>query len=230
MPEGMSIEVAHHLSEHEGKSEPDEHRPRLHRVLEIIEVALLAVVAIATAWSGYQAARFDGKQSLQYGESSRLRFEADAASTRGGQELAADSAGFNTWQQAQADGQTALMGRIERRFTPDYRAAFDAWLQTDPLNDPTAPPGPGYMPGFSNPNMDKAAELNAEASSLFDEGTEARETGEKYVRDTVLFASVLFLVAMAQRQRSHGARVATNTIALGLLAFVMFSILTLPRG
>ncbi len=77
--------------------------------------------------------------------------------------------------------------------------------------------------------MEKAAQLNTEASRQFDEGTVARETGEKYVRDTVLFASVLFLVAMAQRQKSHGARVAANTIAAGLLVFVMFSVLTLPR-
>ena len=226
----MSIEVAHHLSEEEGSVERDGQRARLHRVLEIVEVTVLAVVAIATAWSGYQAAQFDGQQSILYGESSRLRFEADAASTRGGQEVAADSAGFNTWQQAQADGQTALMDRIVRRFTPDYRKAFDAWLRTDPLNDPKAPPGPGYMPGFSNPNMDKAAALNAEASDRFEKGTKARETGEKYVRDTVLFASVLFLVAMAQRQKTHGARVMTNTIALGLLIFVMFSLLTIPRA
>ncbi len=228
----MNIEVAHHLSEHEASGTDtdllDDRRARWHRLLEIVEVSLLAVVAIATAWSGYQAARFDGEQSRLYGESSRLRFEAESASTLGGQQLAADSAGFNTWQQAQADGQTALMDKIVRRFTPDYRKAFDAWLLTD-QNNADAPPGPGYMPGFTNPNTDKATALNAEASSHFDQGTEARQTGEKYVRDTVIFASVLFLVAMAQRQKSHGARVAANIIALGLLTFVLFSLVTLPR-
>ena len=230
MPEGMNVEIAHHLSEHDESGERELHRARLHHIVEIVEVSLLAVVAVATAWSGYQAARFDGQQTLLYGQSSRLRFEAEAASTLGGQEVAADSAGFNTWQQAQAAGQTALMAEIARRFTPDYHKAFEAWLGTDPLHNPNSPPGPGYMPGFSNQNMEKAAHLNAQASAHFDEGTAARETGEKYVRDTVLFASVLFLVAMAQRQRSHGARVAANVIAIALLMFVMYSVIILPRA
>jgi hypothetical protein len=48
----------------------------------------------------------------------------------------------------------------------------------------------------------EADRLNAEASRMFDEGTAARETADKYVRDTVLFASVLFLVAIANGSRS----------------------------
>ena len=85
------------------------------------------------------------------------------------------------------------------------------------------------MPGFVNPDIARAARLNDEASTRFDDGTDARETGEKYVRDAVLFASVLFLVAMAQRQRARGARIAANGIAIALLIFVMVSVVTLPR-
>jgi hypothetical protein len=226
VPEGMSVEIAHKLTEHD---EGGQRHERWHQLLEIVEVTLLAVVAVATAWSGLQASRWDGRQALRYGQSSRLRFEAEAASTRGGQELVADSAGFNTWLQAHGANDTALMDEITRRFTPDYRAAFEAWLKTDPFTNPKAPAGPGYMPGFVNPNIAKAARLNAEASKTFDEGTHARETGEKYVRDTVLFASVLFLVAIAQRQRSRGARLTANLIAVALLIFTMISIVTLPR-
>jgi hypothetical protein len=222
----MNVEIAHKLSEHEASRARHE---RWHEILEIIEVTLLAVVAVATAWSGLQAARWDGRQALRYGESSRLRFEADAASTRGGQELVADSAGFTTWLQAESDGDTKLMEEIERRFTPDYRAAFDDWLETDPFTNDDAPAGPAYMPGYVNPEMEEAEHLNAEASHAFDEGTEARETGEKYVRNTVLFASVLFLVAIAQRQKGRGARVAANGIAIALLAFTVVSTVSLPR-
>ena len=64
------------------------------------------------------------------------------------------------------------MAEIVRRFTPDYRKAFDAWLATDPLHNPKAPPGPGYMPGYSNPNVEEASKLNAQASAHFDEGTD----------------------------------------------------------
>ncbi len=226
MPEGMNVEIAHKLSEHE---EARERHERWHEILEIVEVSVLAVVAVATAWTGFQAAKWDGRQSVRYGESSRLRFEADAASTRAGQEIVADSGGFTAWLQAHDAGNTELMREMERRFTPDYKEAFDAWLATDPFTNASAPAGPAAMPGYVNHQMEKSEHLNDEASHAFEEGTEARETGEKYVRNTVLFASVLFLVALAQRQKARVSRMAANGIAIALLLYTVVSVVTLPR-
>src|SRR4029079_18301638 len=124
----MNVEIAHKLTEHEAARERHE---RWHELLEILEVSLLAVVAVATAWTGLQAAKWDGRQSVRYGESSRLRFEADAASTRAAQEIAPHSSAFTGWLQAESAADTKLMHELERRFTPDYRTAFDDWLKTD---------------------------------------------------------------------------------------------------
>lgn len=38
--------------------------------IEIIEALILAMVAVATAWSGYQAAQWAGKRAEQYAEAS----------------------------------------------------------------------------------------------------------------------------------------------------------------
>ena len=85
------------------------------------------------------------------------------------------------------------------------------------------------MPQYRNPDLEKAAELNTSASAAFDEGTHARETGEKYVRDTVLFAMVLFLVAIAQRMKDKTLRAGVNSLALLLAAYGVFSVVRLPR-
>jgi hypothetical protein len=50
-----------------------------HEVLEIAEAMLLAVVAITTAWSGYQSALWAGHQSELYGQASKLRVQAALA-------------------------------------------------------------------------------------------------------------------------------------------------------
>jgi hypothetical protein len=226
LPEGVNLEVAHKLSEH---AESHEHRDRWLEVFEVLEVVLLAIVAVATAWSGFEATRWDGRQSLFYGQASATRFQADAASTLGGQELLANVSIFTGWLQARSANDTQVQAVLVRRFTPDYRVAFDAWLLTDPFSNPAAPPGPSLMPQYDNPLFDQAARLNARATSIFDEGTAARETADQYVRDTVLFATVLFLVAVAQRFRVRAARIAMNVIAVGLLAFVLASVATLPR-
>jgi hypothetical protein len=226
MPEGMNVEVAHELSEPE---HPGKRHGRWHEFIEIAEVVVLAVVAVMTAWSGLQAARWDGRQSLLYGQASRDRFQADAASTLAGQQLSADASLFTALLQARAAGDAELQAVYVRRFTPEYRDAYEAWLKTDPFNNPAAPPGPGYMPSYHNPNQQAAERLNALAADTFDEGTQARENADKYVRDTVLFASVLFLVALAQRLKVVRARIALGAVALGLLTFVIVSVVQLPR-
>jgi hypothetical protein len=198
--------------------------------IEIVQVIVLALVAIATAWSGYQATQWGGRQAQLYGQASTTRFAADAASTRGGQIVVADSSMFTAWLQARAAGDRQLQAVLVRRFSPEYRTAFAAWLRTDPFTDPSAPAGPGYMPGFSQPDLERAAALNDQASALFAEGTDARETANKYVRDTVVFATVLFLIAVAQRFKERRIRIAANALALGLLAYSLISVVILPRA
>ena len=225
MPESANVEVAHNLTE---AGEGGESSRRVE-ILEIVEVLILAIVAISTAWSGYQAAQWDGRQAVLYGTASRDRFEADAASTLGGQQLAADAAMFTAWLQANQSGNTQLQAILVRRFTPDYRSAFEDWLKTSPLTNPNAPPGPGYMPQFRNPSLEQAKRLNAQASATFDRGTEARDTADQYVRNTVLLASVLFLIAIAQRLKVRAVRIGASAVGWLLLAYTLFSLITLPR-
>jgi hypothetical protein len=229
MPEGANVEIAHHLTEGGHGSNAASPPHRWHRVIEFGEVAILAIVAVATAWAGFQATEWDARQSFLYGESSRDRFEADAASSLAGQQLSADSAIFTAWLQAHSAGDTVLESEMVRRFTPDYRTAFDAWVALDPFANASAPPGPATMPEYRNPHKEKADALNADASRKFDEGTEARETGSRYVRATVLFASVLFLVALGQRFKGHSARLAVNAIAALVLVFTIVTVAGLPR-
>jgi hypothetical protein len=66
-----NIEVAQHLSERRKSSSSVG-----HEILEIIEAVLLAVVAVSTAWTGYQAALWNGHQSELYGLASRRRVQA----------------------------------------------------------------------------------------------------------------------------------------------------------
>jgi hypothetical protein len=226
MPEGTNVEATHKLNEPENTGR---HHGRWHEFVEVAEVLILAIVAVMTAWTGLQAAKWDGQQSLLYGEANRDRFAADAASTLAGQQLGADASLFTAWLQARAAGDKELQATYARRFTPEYRDAFQAWLKTDPFVNPASPPGPGYMPTYHNPNEDVAKRLNAQAADAFDQGTEARENAEKYVRDTVLFASVLFLIAVAQRFKAARGRIAIGVVAVGLLTFTVVSVLALPR-
>jgi hypothetical protein len=189
----------------------------------------LALVAVATAWSGYQASKWDGRQTLFYGRANVQLFQANTASTFGSQELAADAAIFTAWLQAHAENNAQLQSQYAARFTPDYKQAFNAWLATDPFTNPQAPSGPAQMPQYNNTYLTQANRLNNQASSTFDQGTSARDTSDKYVRYTVLLASVLFLIALAQRLTVRSARVGLNAVAFGILIYALTEVLALPR-
>src|SRR5271166_5824490 len=199
MPEsagGSNIELAHHLSEHTAPSQS-----LAHQILEIAEAIVLAVVAVTTAWSGYQAALWTGHQAELYGLASRYRVEAEGAATTANQERLYNASTVVEWLKAEANGQKRLSDLFERRFLPEFRPAFEAWKKTDPLNNPDAPPGPFFMPEYRSAKTDEAARLNEQATQAFDQGDQAREHSDKYVRVTVTLAlaTVLLLMAISQR-------------------------------
>jgi hypothetical protein len=79
MPEQMNVEIAHKLIEREQVAKENR---RWEEVIEILEVAVLALAAIATAWSGYQAAKGDGQQSVLYSDASVDRVQANRRDPR----------------------------------------------------------------------------------------------------------------------------------------------------
>jgi hypothetical protein len=225
---GANIEIAHKLNEVE-ESHGATHKSRWHEILEILEAIVLALVAIATAWSGYQAARWDGRQDELYENSTRLRVAAEAAQNRAGQEQIYDASSVAEWLKASADRDNNLVQVFERRIRPEFRPAFDAWRNTDPLHNPKSPPGPMAMPEYRNADMESSVKLNQEASAFFEEGSKARGTSDDYVHATVLLATVLLLVAISQRFRTHMVRVALAVLALVLLCLPLWRIMSLPR-
>ena len=128
MPEGMAGEVAKILTEETETHESHERQSTGYwdALLAIVEVVALSVVALTTAYAGYQAARWDGQQSLLYGQASSDRFAADAASTLGGQTLLGDATIFTAYLQAHAAANNGLEALLVRRFSPPYRVAFAA--------------------------------------------------------------------------------------------------------
>jgi hypothetical protein len=197
--------------------------------IEIIEAVILALVAVATAWSGYQAAKWAGTRAEQYAEASRLRVTAEGLATVAGQERIYDSDTFNSWLAAKLDGKAEAAEFFERRFRDEYRPAFTAWLKADPFNNVQAPPGPIFMPDYHNAKHEQFLGLNKKAGEVADQGTKSGETGDQYVRITVLLATVLLITAIGQRFHFKTVRVVFMILACLLLCLPLLQLLRLPR-
>src|SRR5215475_15984105 len=88
---------------------------RRFEAIEIIEAMILALVAVATAWSGYQAAQWAGRRAEDYSKANRLRVTAEGLATLAGQERIYDSDTFDSWLAAKLDGKAEAAEFFERR-------------------------------------------------------------------------------------------------------------------
>jgi len=198
-------------------------------LIEIAEAGVLALVVLATAWSGYQSAKWDGRQALLYERASRLRVEASVAAIEGGQQRTLDVVTFKGWIDARAAHQEKLAAFYVQQFSTAYRVAFEAWLKTKPFITPHAPSNPLSMPEYHNVLFERARGLNKESDAAFTEGTEARVTAEKYVRTTVQLATVLFLITLSLRFKHRRVRGSILLLAAVLVIYALVTIATLPR-
>jgi hypothetical protein len=231
MAEGLSpFEAGKQLHEH-GESaheQTDQPEERHSRITQICEALLLALVTITAAWAGYSAARWSTESRIQLAQSSTLRNLA----TR--DDLAAltlrnfDASTFNAWFIAFTLNSPQKEAIAERRFRPAFRVAFDAWMATDPVKNPNAPPGPTYMPQYKLPPQAKADALDSAATARFNSGNQAGSVADNYVRITVFLAAVLFLVGIGTSFRLYTVRYALVTFGTALLVVSMVLITRQP--
>jgi hypothetical protein len=185
---------------------------------EVAVTVLLVVAALATSWSSYQATRWNGEQTKASSRTTALRIQASSASALAESQTQIDVATFIQWVDAKARGEAALQQFYVARFRPEFVPAFDAWLASDPLTDPTAPPTPFAMKEYAPAARADADELErrAEASSAIVVRNVQRSAD--YVLGVVLFAAALFFAGMSTKLHSSTLRVAM--LAVGCLLFI----------
>ncbi len=226
--EGLSAsEVGKEIGEHTHAAE-DPPKDGRDRLLSITEAILLSLVAVLAAYSGYAAAKWGTHSSVSLAKASATRTKANRADLEALQIRTLDSVSFNAWFSAFSAGNTLAEHLAEKRLRPGYRPAFHAWLATDPAHNPNAPPGPSYMPQYVIPQEHAANADDAEADASFATGTEAGAIGDKYVRDTVFLATVLFLVGISGHFPLRQARYGLIAIGALILVFAVIQLLGLP--
>jgi hypothetical protein len=222
--EGLSaIEVGKEVSKHA------EHAAgRRQELISIAEAVLLAMVTITAAWSGYSAAKWSTKSSLELARASAARAEATRAFEQSQTLRAQDAANFNAWFAAYLAGRKNEERVAENHFRPEYDVAFRAWLATKPFTNPHAPKAPQYMAQYQPTGYAESSALDAQAALNYAAGEHAASTGDDYIRVTVVLASVLFLVGLSSHFPLHGVRVGLVALGAALLCFAAVEILRLP--
>ena len=221
--EEVGKEIAEHLHKHGQHDDPRSRR------LTIIEAILLASVALLAAWSGFAAAKWSTESRLELSQSTKHRTLSTEAELRAMEAENFDASTFNAWFTAYIAGDEVGQQLAVRRFSDEYKVAFDAWLATDPVNNPDAPKGPRFMPEYQQPAHAPADEEAHLADAAYEKGAKSGATADDYVRITVLLASVLFLIGISGHFRLHGARVGLICVSGAVLVYAVILLIMAPK-
>jgi hypothetical protein len=229
VPEGLSAtEAGNKMAEHaKQQAEHAGDGPR-HKRISIVEAVVLSIVTVVAAWAGYSAAKWSTESSLSLAKASATRVKANRAFQESLTYRVADAVTFNAWYSARVAGDKNDMRVAHKLFLPHYKVAFDAWLATKPFTNPNAPKGPQAMPQFKAPFRALASRRDAEADAYYAKGQDAAETGDHYIRVTVILASVLFLIGISTQFPILRVRYGLITVGVVLLLFAGQQLLSLP--
>jgi hypothetical protein len=228
MPEGLSAtEAGDKLAEHTRHEAEHAEGGRFRRI-SIAEAIVLSIVTIVAAWAGYSAAKWGTESSLNLAKASATRVKANRAYQESLTFRVGDAVTFNAWYAAYVAHDKSAMRVAHKLFLPHYQVAFDAWLATRPFTNRNAPPGPQAMPQFKAPAAALSHALDAKADAYYVRGQDAAETGDHYIRVTVILASVLFLIGISTQFPIPRVRYALISVGVVLLLFAGEQILSLP--
>lgn len=186
--------------------------------VEIVATLLLSVAAIATAWSSYQATRWNGDQARAASRTNAIRIDAARAQSLAEAQTEVDVATFIQWVDAHAQENTGLGAFYRKRFRAEFKPAFNAWLARGPFTTPRAPPTPFAMPQYRLAATAEAERLDAEAAVSAEHVARSIQRGSNYVLGVVLFSVSLFFAGISTRIVNPRSRKAL--LGLGCLLFV----------
>jgi hypothetical protein len=196
--------------------------------VETVAAVLLALATVATAWSGYQASRWNGEQAKAFSRATATRIESTRASDLADAQTQVDVATFIQWVDAYAQEETDLVDFYYERFRPEFTPAMDAWIATRPLQNSDAPLTPFAMPEYQLAAREEAQQLEAEADALSAQARANVQRATNYVLAVVLFATVLFFAGMAARFRTRRVRVALLSFGVVVLVGTVVWLATFP--
>jgi hypothetical protein len=186
--------------------------------VEVSATVLLALAAVATAWSSYQATRWNGEQAKTSGSVNKTRIEAARASDLANAQQQVDVATFMQWVDSYARDETELVSFYQARFREEFRPAFEAWIATKPLQTEGAPLTPFAMPQYRLAAKAEAERLDRTAEELAAEVRRDIQRASNYVLGVVLFAVALFFAGMSTKLTAPALR--TTMVAVGCLLFL----------
>lgn len=213
--------------------------------IELVATIIMALAAIATAWCAFQATKWSGIQAIEFSAANGDRVESTRADGLANTQRSIDVDVFTGWLDAVAEeidngeippvaeaGYEPVPGTLSafyyERMRDEFRPALDAWLETDPLTAPNAPPTPFLMDEYVLESEVEAEQLLVSSAEHRQSALDSNQNGDNYVLTTVGFALVIFFAGVSSKLVARRNRWITIGLAMVLFVAGMFAVFSLP--
>jgi hypothetical protein len=215
--------------------------------LELVQVVILAIAALLTAWAAFQSTKWGGVQANSFSQAAAQRTESIRAANLANRQTVIDVDSFTSWVASVAAEQRAGIDNgldtsdgtyspvdgtesafLYARLRPEFRTAFDSWLATRPLADSGTATTPFDQPEYTNAAQVEADELEARAEDLAHTARRANQRGDNYVMMTIVFALAIVLTSIAAKLSDRRLVIALTALAGVAVAAGIFTLLTYP--
>jgi hypothetical protein len=198
------------------------------RWVEITCAVVLSLATTSSAWCAYQATLWSGVQTFRLAAAQKAGRDGAAAKMAALQLQSFDASMGIAWMQARFEGNARQEKFIFDRFRPEMKKAVQAWLKTDPFNNPTAPQGPLKMAEYVQPELAQARGYDEQFAQEHAAAEHANHNSDTYVLLTVLFATVLFFGGIAGTVDTRRLRIIILSIALTLFVVTLVVLAAMP--
>lgn len=193
---------------------------------ELAAAIILSLATVASAWSSYQAARWNGETTRANRAATQARFEATKASDLASRYLTIDVTTFALWLEAAVAGDDALATATAERFRPELRVAFNDWQAQ---STEAVPPGtPFDLASYRSVAAEDVDRLRDEADERADAADASTQNSDNFVLTAVLYASVLFFAGIASKLGTPRAQHLAVALSGSMFVVATAVVATLP--
>lgn len=209
------------------KGHMHDEKERLKHYIELATTIIIALATIASAWCAYQATRWSGIQTFQLSAVNILGRKSSEDTILAGQIRMMDAILFLEYLKGKLH-KDSLADYFYNRFRPELKRTIDAWLATQPFQNPQAPPHPFVMEEYRLEPEQEVKRLNEESAQKFGDARQANRNSDNYIMLTVLFASVMFFGGVSTQFENSSYRMVMLIIGALMLSVALAVLVSYP--
>lgn len=189
-----------------------------------LTLVTMGIAMISIAWCSYQSNQWNGVQTFKLRAVNNDNAQAIELNLQQGQHTSVDVLIFTHYADAVFKNDTKLSKFYYDRFPPELKVAVNAWLKTDPFNNPNAPLHPFNMKEYNRTYALESQQFLKKMQLDLQEARDANNTSSNYILMTVIFSMSLFITGIIEKTGKFqlrlillGMSILTTSLAIGVL-------------